>query len=117
MKTNLEVAIIFKKKRLANGIFIYTPHHVVVGRKDETTEEFITISGKKYNYMLDLEQNYGYGLRQKIIIPKEDQKLIYQRYYEGKTQTEIAKENNISQVKVYRLERKILDNLSDKLCA
>ena len=47
----------------------------------------------------------------------EDQKLIYQRYYEGKTQTEIAKENNISQVKVYRLERKILDDLSDKLCA
>lgn len=76
MKTNLEVAIIFKKKRLANGIFIYIPHHAVVGKKDETTEEFITISGKKYNYMLDLEQNYGYGLRQKIIIPKEDQKLI-----------------------------------------
>jgi len=50
-------------------------------------------------------------------LKKEDQKLIYQRYYEGKTQTEIAKENNISQVKVYRLERKILDNLSDKLCA
>ena len=48
---------------------------------------------------------------------QEDQKLIYQRYYEGKTQTEIAKENNISQVKVYRLERKILDDLSDKLCA
>ena len=76
MKTNLEVAIIFKKKKNANGIFIYTPHHVVVGRKDETTEEFITISGKKYNYMLDLEQNYGYGLRQNIVIPKEDQKLI-----------------------------------------
>ena len=50
-------------------------------------------------------------------LKKEDQKLIYQRYYEGKTQTEIAKENNISQVKVYRLERKILDDLSDKLCA
>lgn len=48
-------------------------------------------------------------------LKSEDQKLIYQRYYEGKTQTEIAKENNISQVKVYRLERKILNNLSDKL--
>lgn len=48
---------------------------------------------------------------------KEDQMLIYQRYYEGKSQTEIAKEKNISQVKVYRLERKILDDLSDKLCA
>lgn len=76
MKTNLEVAIIFKKKRVSNGILNYIPHHVVVGKKDETTEEFITISGKKYTYMLDLEQNYGYGLRQKIIIPKEDQKLI-----------------------------------------
>lgn len=48
---------------------------------------------------------------------KEDKMLIYQRYYEGKSQTEIAKEKNISQVKVYRLERKILDDLSDKLCA
>ena len=48
---------------------------------------------------------------------KEDQMLIYQRYYERKSQTEIAKEKNISQVKVYRLERKILDDLSDKLCA
>ena len=43
----------------------------------------------------------------------DDRNLIYQRYFEDKTQTQIAKEMNISQVKVYRMERKILDELGD----
>ena len=47
----------------------------------------------------------------------EDRDLIYQRYYEEKTQTEIANEMNISQVKVYRMERKILDELNSKISA
>ena len=46
--------------------------------------------------------------------PKE-RDLIYKRYYENMTQTDIAKENNISQVKVYRYERKILDKLKNKI--
>ena len=46
---------------------------------------------------------------------KEEKKLIYERYYNDLTQTEIAKRDNISQVKVYRLERKILDKLKDKM--
>ena len=44
-----------------------------------------------------------------------DRNLIKERYYNGKTQTELANEMNISQVKVYRMERKILDNLNEKL--
>ena len=44
-----------------------------------------------------------------------DRNLIKERYYNGKTQTEIANEMNISQVKVYRMERKILDDLNSKL--
>jgi RNA polymerase sporulation-specific sigma factor len=44
---------------------------------------------------------------------EEARYLIYQRYYEGKTQTEIAKETNQTQVKVYRMERKILDELAN----
>lgn len=48
----------------------------------------------------------------------EDEKnLIKERYYNGKTQTQLAKEMNISQVKVYRLERKILDELENKLAS
>lgn len=48
---------------------------------------------------------------------EEDRSLIYQRYFENKTQTEIAESLNISQVKVYRMERKILDELNSKMCA
>lgn len=44
-----------------------------------------------------------------------DRKLIYERYYEDKTQTELAREMNVSQVRVYRMERKILDDLYDKI--
>ncbi|MBP3635090.1 MAG: sigma-70 family RNA polymerase sigma factor [Bacilli bacterium] len=47
----------------------------------------------------------------------EDRQIIKQRYYDGKTQTELASEMNISQVKVYRMERRILDDLNDKLAA
>ena len=45
----------------------------------------------------------------------DERKLIYERYYNDLTQTEIAKRENVSQVKVYRLERKILDKLKDKM--
>lgn len=45
----------------------------------------------------------------------EEKRLIYERYYNNLTQTELAKRNNMSQVKVYRLERKILDKLKDKM--
>lgn len=44
-----------------------------------------------------------------------DKKIILLRYYYDKTQSEIAKELNISQVQVSRLENKILENLKKKL--
>jgi RNA polymerase sporulation-specific sigma factor len=48
-------------------------------------------------------------------LSNKEKKLIYERYYNDLTQTEIAKRDNISQVKVYRLEKKILDKLKDKM--
>ena len=81
--------------------------------KNLQEQKIYVVQSKEYLDKIDL-----ISLKEALSnLKKEDQKLIYQRYYEGKTQTEIAKENNISQVKVYRLERKILDDLSDKLCA
>ena len=44
-----------------------------------------------------------------------DRKIILLRYYFDKTQSEIARELNISQVQVSRLENKILENLKGKL--
>lgn len=44
-----------------------------------------------------------------------DRKIILLRYYFDKTQTEIAKELDISQVQVSRLENKILENFRNRL--
>ena len=44
-----------------------------------------------------------------------DKRLIMLRYYFDKTQSEIAKELDISQVQVSRLENKILENFRNKL--
>lgn len=45
----------------------------------------------------------------------EERKLIYLRYYQEKTQTEIAGRLGISQVQVSRLEKRILKTLRGKL--
>lgn len=44
-----------------------------------------------------------------------EKKLISLRYYSGQTQQTVAKKLGISQVQVSRLEKRILDNLKDKL--
>lgn len=44
-------------------------------------------------------------------LEKEEQQMIYYRYFEGKTQQEIAKIFHISQVQVSRMEKRILKKL------
>jgi len=50
----------------------------------------------------------------KLLTPKE-QKIIEMRYFDEKTQTDIAKELGISQVQVSRLEKKILARMREAL--
>ena len=45
----------------------------------------------------------------------EERKLIYMRFFQEKTQTQIAGELGISQVQVSRLEKKILNRLREKI--
>ena len=47
-------------------------------------------------------------------LPDKDKKLIALRYFEDKTQSEIANILNVSQVQVSRLENKILNKLKNK---
>ena len=42
-------------------------------------------------------------------LPEREKKIIILRYFRGKTQTEIAKMMNVSQVQISRIEGKILD--------
>lgn len=48
-------------------------------------------------------------------LPEKEQQLIVLRYYQDKTQTEVAKLLGISQVQVSRLEKKILLNMREKI--
>lgn len=48
-------------------------------------------------------------------LDEDEKEIIYKRYFENKTQTEVAKEHNVTQVKIYRYERKILDKMKDKM--
>ena len=43
-----------------------------------------------------------------------DKKIIYMRYYLDKTQSEVAKKLNVSQVQVSRLELKILEKIKQR---
>jgi len=49
------------------------------------------------------------------MLGEKEKKLIQMRYFEEKTQTEIAKIMGISQVQVSRLEKKILLHIRGKL--
>ena len=81
---------------------------------NKTIGEDITLEDTIKDNKLDL--NELVSLKDALSnLNKEEKKLIYERYYNDLTQTEIAKRDNISQVKVYRLERKILDKLKDKM--
>ena len=44
-----------------------------------------------------------------------ERQIIYLRYFEDKTQTEIARELGISQVQVSRMEKKILSIMRGKI--
>ena len=44
-----------------------------------------------------------------------DKQIIALRYFDGKTQTEISKALGISQVQVSRLEKRILNDIKEKL--
>lgn len=44
-----------------------------------------------------------------------ERQLIYMRYFQERTQTEIARELGVSQVQVSRMEKKILKRLRDKM--
>lgn len=48
-------------------------------------------------------------------LPLKEKHLLYLRYYQDKTQSEIAKILNVSQVQVSRLENKLIEKLKSKI--
>ena len=59
------------------------------------------------------EQILDHMLLQQLLgtLEKEERTLIYMRYFQDKTQSQVGKELGISQVQVSRMEKKIMENL------
>lgn len=77
-------------------------------------------------YMVDQLADKSENVHEKVLdhlvlhqliegLEAKEQKLIILRYYQDKTQTEVAKELGISQVQVSRLEKKILLSMRQKI--
>lgn len=96
----------------------------VLGSKDtiKSLDEIIDSDDKKLNLLDTIssnqEMNLDYFLLQQGInsLTKEEQELINYRYFQDKTQSEIAKIWGTNQVKISRNEQKILKKLKNNLC-
>lgn len=94
MEANVEVESLYKSVYQAEGNEIFLVDKIPVDK--DAHEELV-------NHLLleQLIENLG----------EQEKKLIQLRYYENKTQVEVAKILNISQVQVSRLEKKILKEM------
>lgn len=98
LEANVEVESIYKTIYQGDGNEI-TLEDKLPSQNDE--------SEKIVNHML-MEQLME-------ILTEEERELIHLRYFEDKTQTEVAKRLGVSQVQVSRLEKKILKRMRNNL--
>lgn len=101
MEANIEVESLYKSVYQSDGNEIY-----LVDKVSDKQE------GNSYNEILD------HLLIEQLMEQLDDmqKKLITLRYYQNKTQTEVAKELGISQVQVSRLEKKLLLKMKNSIC-
>lgn len=98
LEANVEVESIYKTIYQGDGNEI-TLEDKLPAESDE--------SERIVNHML-MEQLMG-------LLSEDEKELIVLRYYEDKTQTEVAKRLGVSQVQVSRLEKKILKRMRSSL--
>ncbi len=101
MEANVQVESIYKSVYQSDGNEIFMVDQLADEKQDEHESVL--------NHMV---------LTQLIDdLPRKEQTLICLRYYQNKTQTEVARVLGISQVQVSRLEKKILLDMRQKMMA
>lgn len=85
---------------------IYKPIHQKEGRE-------IRLMDKLEEKEQQEEKILNHMLLQQLLetLNKEERRLIYLRYFQDKTQSEVGKQLGISQVQVSRMEKRIMENL------
>lgn len=96
---------------------VYTPHSLDVAFDSNGDDKDVNLSeliGEDDKYFTTIENN---DFLKKNIEKLNDmeKKILYDRYFNKKTQFEIAKELNISQMTVSRMEKKIIEKFKKEL--
>lgn len=99
MEANVQVESIYQSVYQNDGNEIYMVDQLADKGKDEQE--------KMLNHLVVKQLIEG--------LPETEQKLIRLRYYQDKTQTEVAKILGISQVQVSRMEKRILLGLRERM--
>lgn len=99
MEANVQVESIYQSVYQNDGNEIYMVDQLADKGKDEQE--------KMLNHLVIKQLIEG--------LPETEQQLIRLRYYQDKTQTEVAKMLGISQVQVSRMEKKILLGLRERM--
>ena len=99
MEANVQVESIYQSVYQNDGNEIYMVDQLADKGKDEQE--------KMLNHLVIKQLIEG--------LPETERKLIRLRYYQDKTQTEVAKMLGISQVQVSRMEKKILLGLRERM--
>ena len=99
IEANVQVESIYQSVYQNDGNEIYMVDQLADKGKDEQE--------KMLNHLVIKQLIEG--------LPETEQKLIRLRYYQDKTQTEVAKMLGISQVQVSRMEKKILLGLRERM--
>lgn len=105
-----ECEVVFTMDSAKMPISIYTP------MKEDDNKSSLLIDSMCNDNPINEELFDSISLKNTLSqLNSRDKQIILLRYFRDKTQSEIAKELNISQVQVSRLENKIIEKLRQKL--
>ena len=106
LEAGAEVESIYRTVYQGDGSEIYLVDQVVQGSSGGTGE----LSGRGHSGDPEKETLLNHILLEQLLdgLPEQEQHLLHLRYFEERTQSEVAAELGISQVQVSRLEKRIL---------
>ncbi|MBD5514184.1 MAG: SigB/SigF/SigG family RNA polymerase sigma factor [Lachnospiraceae bacterium] len=117
LDANVEVESIYKSVYQSDGNEIYLVDQVVGGSSMSYTGVGRTIPNGSIHEDTEKEQILNHMLLEQLLGKLDDRELelIRMRYFQDKTQVEVAKYMGISQVQVSRMEKRILLQLREEV--
>lgn len=107
MEAGREVESLYSTVQREDGNTFYLADHVALGKDGQGSTQHAERPDPEKDRLIDrimVKQMLG-------SLQEKERKLIYMRYFQNMTQTQIANQMGISQVQVSRLEKKILLHL------